>query len=64
MQLGLTILARHVYRRLGADERDPSAVARIGRARLFLDREQLIDDKLADAIRAGLDQYQHGSGQK
>lgn len=59
MQLGLTILAKHLYRQLGTDERDPSAVARIGRARLFLDREQLIDEKLAAAIRAGLDQYQH-----
>jgi AcrR family transcriptional regulator len=61
MQLGLTILAKHVYRQLGTDERDPSSVARIGRARLFLDREPLIDEKLAAAIRAGLDQYQHNS---
>jgi AcrR family transcriptional regulator len=61
MQLGLTILAQHVYRQLGAGTRDPIAVARIGRARLFLDRERLIDEKLETAIREGLEEYQHKS---
>lgn len=59
MQLGLTILAKHVYRRLDADGRDPSTAARIGRARLFLDRERLISEQLDAAIRTGLDRYQH-----
>lgn len=58
MELGLAILARQIYRRLGADERDPAATARIGRARLFLATERLIGAELATAIRAGLDQYQ------
>ncbi|MQA85045.1 MAG: TetR family transcriptional regulator [Streptosporangiales bacterium] len=58
MQLGLAILARHVYRRLGTDERDPSTVARIGRARLFLAAERLIDEELEARIGAGLDRYE------
>jgi AcrR family transcriptional regulator len=58
MELGLAILARHVYRRLDADERDPSATARIGRARLFLATERLIGAELAAGIREGLDRYQ------
>jgi AcrR family transcriptional regulator len=58
MELGLAILAGHVYRRLGADERDPVATARIGRARLFLSTRRLIGAELEADIREGLDQYQ------
>jgi hypothetical protein len=58
MELGLAVLARHVYRRLGADDRDPTATARIGRARLFLAAEQLIAEELEAGIREGLDRYQ------
>lgn len=58
MELGLTVFARHIYRRLGADERDPAATARIGRARLFLASQRLISKELEAGIRAGLDQYQ------
>jgi AcrR family transcriptional regulator len=58
MELGLAILARHLYRRLDADERDPATAARIGRARLFLTTESLIGEELAAGIRAGLDRYQ------
>jgi AcrR family transcriptional regulator len=63
MELGLAILARHVYRRLGADERDPVATARIGRARLYLATERLIGEDLAVAVREGLDRY-HRSGKR
>ncbi|MDP4503392.1 TetR/AcrR family transcriptional regulator [Nonomuraea turcica] len=58
MELGLAILSRHIYRRLGADESDPTATARIGRARLFLATERLIGAELAAAIKEGLDRYQ------
>src|SRR6266540_1565032 len=58
MQLGLAILAKHLYRRLGADEPDPSVVARIGRARLFLAVERMIHEGVEADIRKGLDRYQ------
>ncbi len=64
MELGLAILARQVYRWLGADERDPVATARIGRARLFLATERLISEELATGIREGLDRYRSGVGDK
>jgi len=63
MHLGLASLAKHVYRRLGADERDPAATARIGRARLYLAAERLIGAELEAGVRAGLAQYQR-SGKK
>lgn len=58
MQLGLAILAKHMYRRLGGDAADPSVVVRIGRARLFLAAERTIDESLEADIRKGLDRYQ------
>ena len=58
MQLGLAILAKHMYRRLGADDADPSVVARIGRARLFLAVERMIHEGVEADIRKGLDRYQ------
>jgi len=61
MELGLAILTRHVYRRLGADERDPLATARIGRARLFLATERLMGAELEADVRSGLDQYQRSA---
>jgi hypothetical protein len=61
MELGLAVLARHVYRRLGADDRDPTATARIGRARLFLAAERLIAEELEAGIHEGLDRYQRRS---
>jgi AcrR family transcriptional regulator len=61
MQLGLAILAGHVYRRLGADAADPSVVARIGRARLFLATERMVDEGLEADIRKGLDRYQQAA---
>ncbi|MQA88118.1 MAG: TetR family transcriptional regulator [Streptosporangiales bacterium] len=41
------------------DERGPSAVARIGRARLYLAAERLIHEDLEARVREGLDRYQH-----
>jgi hypothetical protein len=64
MELGLAILARQVYRRLGTDERDPVATARIGQARLFLAAERLIGEELEAGIREGLDQYQRSGKRK
>jgi AcrR family transcriptional regulator len=65
MQLGLAILAKQVYRRLGADEDDSAATVRIGRARLYLAAERLIGAELEAGIRAGLAQYQRsGKGGK
>jgi AcrR family transcriptional regulator len=64
MQLGLASLAKHVYRRLGAGERDPVATARIGRARLYLAAERLIGAELEAGIRAGLAQYQRSGEQR
>lgn len=58
MQLGLAILAGHVYRRLDADGSDAAATARIGRARLFLATRRLIGEELAADVRDGLDRYQ------
>jgi TetR/AcrR family transcriptional regulator, regulator of cefoperazone and chloramphenicol sensitivity len=58
MELGLAIFADQLYRRLGADERDPSAVARLGRARLFIKAERLIDEELETRTRAAFDQYE------
>ena len=64
MQLGLASLTRHVYRRLGADERDPAATARIGRARLYLATARLIGVELEASIRAGLAEYQRWGKQR
>lgn len=64
MELGLAVFARHIYRRLGADEQDPAATARIGRARLFLAAERLISEELEAAVREGLDQYERSAGGK
>lgn len=61
MELGVAILAGHVYRRLDADERDPAATARIGLARLFLSTRRLIGAELEADIRDGLDRYQRPS---
>lgn len=60
MQLGLAILATHVYRRLGADRSDPEATARVGLARLYLATEPVIGPELAGDIRDGLDRYRSG----
>lgn len=64
MELGLAVFARHIYRRLGADELDPAATVRIGRARLFLAAERLISEELEAAIREGLDRYERAAGGK
>jgi hypothetical protein len=45
-------------RPLGADDTDPSVVARIDRARLFLPAQRTIDEELEADIRKGVDQYQ------
>jgi AcrR family transcriptional regulator len=64
MELGLAVLARHAYRRLGADERDRAATVRIGRARLFLATRRLVGEELEARIREGLDRYQRsGNGE-
>jgi AcrR family transcriptional regulator len=64
MQMGLASLAKHVYRQLGADERDPAATARIGRARLYVAAERLIGAELEANIRAGLAEYQRSGRQR
>lgn len=64
MELGLAVFARHIYRRLGADERDPAATVRIGRARLFLATQRLVSKELEAAIREGLDRYERSEGGK
>lgn len=57
MQLGLAILAKQVYEHLGADPDDPAALARIGRARLYLAAERTVDERVEAWIREGLDRY-------
>jgi AcrR family transcriptional regulator len=64
MELGLAILEKHLYRRLGAAQGDPAATARIGRARLFLAAERLIDEELEARVRAGLDQYEQTANER
>lgn len=53
MELGIAVFAKHVYRRLGTGEPDRSTAARLGRAKLFLATERLIDEDLETGIRAG-----------
>lgn len=57
MQLGVAILANQVYEHLDADPYDPAALARIGRARLYLAAERTIDDQVEARIREGFDRY-------
>lgn len=60
MQLGLAILADRVYEQLAVDAHDRAAIARVGRARVFLAAERMIDERLEERIREGLDRYEHG----
>lgn len=63
MQLGLTILASYVYRRLGTGDHDPRAAARIARAQLFLATERWIDEDLEARVRQGLADFEKATGE-
>jgi hypothetical protein len=63
MELGMAILIPHVYRRLGAKgPDDPSVVARVGRARMFLASQPRVDKDTAARIQEVLDKYETGFG--
>jgi AcrR family transcriptional regulator len=62
MELGIAIFGAQLSRRLGGDLSDPSVVARLGRARLFLAAERLIDEDTEQRVRDGLDAYEKTAG--
>ncbi|GAA2998620.1 helix-turn-helix domain-containing protein [Streptosporangium longisporum] len=62
MELGLAILNRHLYRRLGAEPNDPAADVRIARARLYLATRRTVGEELEKHVREGLERFEHGEG--
>lgn len=60
MNLGRAVLFGQILRALQLDADDPAAVARLGRAQVFLSTEPLLDSELADRILTSLDSYAEG----
>lgn len=58
MQLGTVLLYDRIFAELGANWDDPGAVARVGRARMYIASGQLLGPELAARIREGLDRYE------
>lgn len=62
IQLGLVMMWEHLLRALDAEPNDPSAIVRIGRARLFVVSGGLFDPDVVERIREGLDRYEQMYG--
>jgi len=62
IQLGFVMMWEHLLRALDAEPNDPSAIVRIGRARLFVVSGGLFDPDVVERIREGLDRYEANYG--
>lgn len=57
MALGVTAFYRNIERALGVED-EVEAIVRVGRARLFLTSDRVIDQKTRDKLNESLDQYE------
>ena len=64
IQIGIVMMYEHMARALDAEPDDPSAVVRIGRARLFVASGGLLNRDVIERAREGLDQYEQVYGSK
>lgn len=62
MQLGQSMLFTQMLRSLGLDADDPQTAARLGRARVFVSSDRVLDPEVGERIDAGLARYARTGG--